>query len=116
MLDRKEIEKRLKNVDPQLCVAFAARCSLRVLPALLSDKEKDAFWYWDKEKCPQHVLALLTAQQVSINFSAFGRKINIAAAAYAAARANINIEQEILQDLDVITSKYSKLPPVDFLY
>ncbi|MEE9302776.1 MAG: hypothetical protein V3U84_03225 [Thiotrichaceae bacterium] len=83
MLSRDEIKKRLKGIDPQLCVAFAARCSLRVLPLLVANhKGKEYFGYWDKEKRPDYVLALLTAQQVSIIFSAFGRENNIDA--YAA--------------------------------
>lgn len=78
MLDDWEIRNFLEGVDPQLCVAFAARCSLRALPLLVADKELEAFRYWDKENCPQYILALLTALQLSINFSVFGRSDNIA--------------------------------------
>ena len=41
MLSLDEIKKRLKGVDQQLCAAFAARCSLRVLPILVENTEKD---------------------------------------------------------------------------
>jgi len=86
VLDRKEIEKRLKDVEPQLCAAFATRCSLRVLPLLVADKNKDAFWYWNKTDRSRYVLAVLIAQQISINVSAFGRNVynsTNASAAYA---------------------------------
>lgn len=53
MLNKKEIEKRLKGVDQQLCMAFAARCSVWQMPLLVADIDKDAFWYWDKEKQPK---------------------------------------------------------------
>ena len=84
MLDRKEIEKRLKDVEPQLCAAFAARCSLRVLPLMVADKNEDAFWYWNKTDRSRYVLAVLIAQQISINVSAFGRNVYNTAAAAAA--------------------------------
>ncbi len=79
MLDREEIEKRLESVDPQLCVAFAVRCSLRSLPSLLTSEGNEAFWYWDKEKRPYYVLALMNSLLNSIHFSVFGSKFNISA-------------------------------------
>ena len=53
MLDRVAIEKRLKGVDSQLCAAFAARCSLRVLSLLVRNKNKKAFWYWEAQCVPR---------------------------------------------------------------
>ena len=72
MLDRDEIEKRLKDVDPQLRMAFAARCCLRVFPFLVVEKGIENFCYWDKKDKPQHLLALFSVLQRCINFSALG--------------------------------------------
>ncbi|MBL4661887.1 MAG: hypothetical protein JKY19_16125 [Alcanivoracaceae bacterium] len=80
MLTQKEIRKRLEKVDPQLCVAFAARCSLRVLPLLVADQKRQPFWYWDNDKRGKHLLAVLRAQQFAINFSAKGGNFHITSA------------------------------------
>lgn len=79
MLSHEEIKKRLQGVDHQLCVAFAVRCSLRVLPLLVVNEGKEAFWYWKKAKRSQYLLATLIAQQNSTNFSVYGRKTSAAA-------------------------------------
>lgn len=73
MLDSGEIEKRLKGVDRQLIVAFAARCSLRVLPFLVENKKKESFWYWTQKERSKHLLAIFIAQKVAVNCSVDGR-------------------------------------------
>ncbi len=72
MLSQEEIEKHLKNIDPHLCVAFATRCCLRVLPLLVADQHREAFWYWDKVNRSKYLLELFFAQQSSINSTVFG--------------------------------------------
>ena len=74
MLDRDEIEEKLKGVDHQLIVAFAARCSLRVFPLLVADKGEDDFWYWAGEKRASCVLELFVAQRFNTNFLIFSNK------------------------------------------
>lgn len=87
MLERDAIEKRLKGVDPQLCVAFAARCSFRVMPLLVRDQSKEAFWYWENENRSKYIFALFRAQQFGINYSVFSEINNDAVAIATAARA-----------------------------
>ena len=41
MLDFDDVKRRLEGVNPQLCAAFAARCSLRVLPFLAVFQSKE---------------------------------------------------------------------------
>ncbi len=89
-LDQYDIEKRLVDVNPQLSIAFASRCCLRILPLLASD-ENDLF-FWNGDDLQKHLLAIMTTLHVSINYSVFGRRINITddttkAATYAASIA-----------------------------
>jgi len=87
-LDKTQIEQRLKKVSPQLCVAFAARSALRVLPLLAMDKvNSQPFWYWKSADREKYLLAIFTAQQVSIFASALDRKNTIANVARVAGRA-----------------------------
>ena len=111
---------RLGGLPRELCVAFAARCELRVLPLLAAKvKGEGPFWFWGPDARPGHLLAILNAQRLSATFSAFGVKrsrsirlfgASVAAAAtdnaaYTADKINIKnvIEETILKDLDFIT-------------
>lgn len=87
MLKKEEIEKRLKNVDPLLCVAFAVRCSLRVLPLLVLNQDEEDFWYWNSSDRANYVLALFKVQQFSINYSVSSELTYDSAAVDAAAYA-----------------------------
>lgn len=77
MLYVDEIKEQLKDVPRDLCVAFATRAALRVLPLLASnDKKNKPFWYWTKSQ-NKHLLAIFTASHFGLAFS-FGAK-NISA-------------------------------------
>lgn len=69
-MDKKEVEKRLRGVPQELCIAFAARASLRVLPLLAFDPkpelQRDAFWYWQDNRRDEHLLALLRANAIAV--------------------------------------------------
>lgn len=67
MLTQQELNKQLEAVDPKLSIAFAARCSLRVLPLLIDDNAQEGFSYWDKQSCGNYLLGILTAQRYAIN-------------------------------------------------
>jgi GTPase SAR1 family protein len=73
MLTQKEIEKCLKGIDPQLCVAFAARCSLRALPMLIQDQQNKPFDYWKKKDRSRYLLSILRAQQFTYSYPVFVR-------------------------------------------
>ncbi len=116
MLTRADIEQRLQTLSLPIQVAFATRCALRVLPLLAQKKSKqpavsvatqviswfkwekdvpEAFWYWPVEDREHHLLAILTAQQVSSYFPSYGGKIantfgyvDVISAANAANAAN----------------------------
>ena len=74
MLDRKQIGKRLKGVNTGLCIAFAARCTLRVLPLLVADYESEAFGYWPENDISESLMSVLVAQQLCVNYSSGSEK------------------------------------------
>ncbi len=83
-----EKKEQLKDVSRELCVAFAVRSALRVLPLLATDEKKGgAFWYWDEQDRHKHFLSVLIAIQTGLRFirpSSFF----LGAAAYAANATN----------------------------
>lgn len=90
MLTKDEIEKRLKDVDPNLCAVFAARCSLRVLPFLMDVNDEIPFSYWDADKRGNYLLYILVAQHYAINTSTANAATAYANVAYTnAATATI---------------------------
>lgn len=76
-MDREEIEERLRGVSRELCVAFAARAALRVLPLLAFDPkpelQRDAFWYWQDEEKDQYLLTVLRANAIAVFVGSEGR-------------------------------------------
>ena len=86
MLTKEKLEKQLRTVDPQLRVAFAARCSLRVLPLLVNDSAQENFSYWHVYDRGDYLLALLSAQRYAINV-AVANSYKIAADPFVAAAA-----------------------------
>ncbi len=75
MISKDEIEKRLKGVPRKLCVAFAARTAMRVLP-FLAEREKwyESFWYWGKDKRAIFLLSIFIAQRACVSYSTLGGK------------------------------------------
>ncbi|PPD50460.1 MAG: hypothetical protein CTY16_01515 [Methylobacter sp.] len=78
MLDRVEIEAKLKEVSKDKCVAFAVRSAMRVLPILalprkndlkakLIVKSSEVFWFWGNDKC-FYLLTLFRAYSFDIGF------------------------------------------------
>ena len=84
MLTQEEIAERLQGASPNLQVAFAARCALRVLPLLAQEPPAgnnsksgmlgkslsafnkvpvDPFWYWYDKGRKEFLLGILTAQK-----------------------------------------------------
>jgi len=102
MLSRNGIKKRLEGVPPELCVAFAVRSALRVLPLLAVEKSgKPPFWYWSSQDRGEHFLAVLNNLQVGRIISVV-RLDGFHAVARAAARAAYN--DALLEDLDIIAT------------
>lgn len=90
MLNSKEIEEKLKVVSHELCVAFAIRSALRVLPllALPQSKSKEPFWYWRNTVKSKYLLSILNALLVGFTGSVLKRTNKSILAAYAADKAN----------------------------
>jgi hypothetical protein len=82
---RDEIEKRLRNVPEDKCVAFAVRSAMRVLP-LLADRHGAPFLHWKPEDKSKYLLAILRNTARGVEYALTKGHID-----YAAASADAHI-------------------------
>lgn len=63
--------KGLRNIDTQLCSAFAVRCAMRALPFLVADKYKTPFIYWRQGDRIRYLTAIFQHLRLATLYSTF---------------------------------------------